>query len=248
MDGKHINIQQPPHSASDYINYKGYFSIVLLALVDYDYCFMFAEVGAKGRISDGGVFNSSVLSEKITNNTINLPPPSSLPGCNIELPYVFLGDGAFPLSNHLMKPFPGHHAIGTPQRLFNQKLSSSRVVVENTFGIMASKFRVFKKPMTLYDVTACSVVIMTCVLLHNFLRKSKTSRDLYCPPGTSDTYVNGELVAPGSWRKNTDTEFTPLQPIPRRAKNSDIQIRDSFMKFFEKSTTSNVIRSNSHDQ
>lgn len=176
MDGKHINILPPPHSASDYINYKGYFSIVLLALVDHDYCFLFAEVGAKGRISDGGVYNSSVLLEKLTSNSINLPPPSLLPGFNIELPYVFLGDGAFPLSTNLMKPFPGHHALDTPQRLFNQELSRSRVVVENTFGIMASKFRVFKKPMHLCDVKA-SIITMTCILLHNFLRKSKTSRE-----------------------------------------------------------------------
>lgn len=29
-----------------------------------------------------------------------------------------------------MKPFPGHHALGTPERLFNQKLSSSPVAVD----------------------------------------------------------------------------------------------------------------------
>lgn len=63
-DGKHIMILPPPHSTSEYFNYKGHFSIVLLALVDSDYCFMFADIGCPGRISDGGVYNQSDLNQQ----------------------------------------------------------------------------------------------------------------------------------------------------------------------------------------
>lgn len=119
MDGKHVTILPPPHSGTEYYNYKHYFSIVLLAIVDYDYCFMFAEIGAQGRISDGGVFNQSSISKKNSDNSINLPPPSSLPGCEIDLPYVFLCDGAFSLTKNLMKPFPGRHELNSPERVFN---------------------------------------------------------------------------------------------------------------------------------
>lgn len=174
-------ILPPPHSASEYFNYKGHFSIVFLELVDSDYCFMFADIGCPGRISDGGLYNQSVLKQKIDSNAINLPSPSRFPNSNSNLPYVFLADAAFALSTHIMKPFPGHHAIGTPERLFNKKLSSSRVAVENTFGIMSSVFRIFKKPIPL-NVTKVSLITMTCVLLHNFLRNTKTSRHVYSPP------------------------------------------------------------------
>lgn len=91
-----------------------------------------------------------------------MPPPSRLPNSDINLPYLLLADAAFAPTTDIMKPFPGHHGIGTPERIFNQKLSSSRVTVENTFGIMSSVFRIIKKLILLYIVKA-SLITMTCV-------------------------------------------------------------------------------------
>lgn len=56
MDEKHITIQAPINSGSEFYNYKQYFSLILMAVVDAEYYFMFADCGCQDRLSDGAVF------------------------------------------------------------------------------------------------------------------------------------------------------------------------------------------------
>ena len=61
IDGKHVLLQCPRNSAGEYFNYKNAFSIVLFALVDAHYNFMFVDTGCQGRSSDSGVFTNAEL-------------------------------------------------------------------------------------------------------------------------------------------------------------------------------------------
>lgn len=101
MDGKHVSIQKPPKSGSEFINYKGFFSIVLLAIVDANYRFIIAEVGCNGRLSDGGVWLRSEI-YKLFND-----PQNRL---NIPTGFCLVADNAFPLEVNIMTPY-SHNKI-----------------------------------------------------------------------------------------------------------------------------------------
>ena len=113
-DGKHVAILHPSNSGSEFYNYKGFFSIVLLGIVDYNYKFIFADVGCQGRISDGGGYRNSFFYKATQENLLDLPPDKPLPVSNNPyydsqntepMPYVFLADDAFPLGKHCLKPY-----------------------------------------------------------------------------------------------------------------------------------------------
>ena len=53
-DGKHICIMNPAGGGSEYYIYKGFYSIVFMALVTFDYKFLYVDIGCQGRC-DGGV-------------------------------------------------------------------------------------------------------------------------------------------------------------------------------------------------
>lgn len=66
----------------------------------------------------------------------------------MKSPYAIVGHNAFPLKIYLMKPFPGKN-LTADQQIFNYRLSRARQVLENVFGILAAKFRVFRAAITL---------------------------------------------------------------------------------------------------
>lgn len=135
LDGKHVLIRLPANSGSYYFNYKHQFSIVLLALVDANYKFLYVDIGCNGRISDGGVFKKSSLNKALESNTLHIPQAKSLLTGDKPMPFMIVVDDAFPLNKHIMKPYS---QVGlTPEsRIFNYRLSRARRIVENAFGIL----------------------------------------------------------------------------------------------------------------
>ena len=75
LDGKQIAIKKPPHTGSLYYNYKGFFTIPLLALVYADYKCVWIELGGKGHMSDAQIFGDSEMFNGLEEEGLGLPPP-----------------------------------------------------------------------------------------------------------------------------------------------------------------------------
>ncbi|XP_063788473.1 uncharacterized protein LOC134943713 [Pseudophryne corroboree] len=145
IDGKQVRITKPTNSGSDYYNYKGYFSIVLMAVVNANYEFIFLDVEKNGRCSDGGSLKNTRFYDRLTTNSNHLPPVEQT---KHGLGFVFVADEAFALLEHIMKPYP-QRVLNHDRRIFNYRLSRARRVVENAFGILSNQFRIFHKPINM---------------------------------------------------------------------------------------------------
>ncbi|XP_070522384.1 uncharacterized protein [Cardiocondyla obscurior] len=90
IDGKHIRIQCPPFTGSENFNYKKFFSTVLMACCDANYCFTWVEVGDYGSLPDSSIFANSGLGKALETGSLNLPPPKKLPDSHEVLPHSFV--------------------------------------------------------------------------------------------------------------------------------------------------------------
>jgi len=115
LDGKHIRIIQPANTEAQYYNYKHFYSIVLMALVNADHEFIFIDVGKNGRISDGGIIEYTEFYKRLTSGLLNIP---NVMETKNNLNFVFLGDDAFALSKHFLRPFPRQN-LNYERQIFN---------------------------------------------------------------------------------------------------------------------------------
>ena len=133
------------------------------------------------------------------------------------LPYFFIGDDAFALASNLMKPFPTRKLSAT-QRIFNYRISHARRTVENAFGILATRFRLFRREIDM-EPTGVTEVVLAAVALHNYLRCK--GPNAYMPPVAIDREDQSHEVLPGQWR--TEDPLDDLVAVPGQNYSSYIK-------------------------
>ena len=165
IDGTHIPILRPKgDSGADYYNRKGFYSIVMQAVVDFRGYFMDIYLGWPGKVHDARIFANSTFYHKGQTGTLLPDWQRQLSG--VEVPLVILGDPAYPVLPWLMKAYPEHSGMSAQQKLFNYRLSRARMVVENAFGRLKGRWRCLLKRN---DSLLPNVILITtaCVVLHN---------------------------------------------------------------------------------
>lgn len=221
LDGKHVAMRCPKNTTSLNFNYKHTFSVVLMALVDANYKFIYIDVGCKGRISDGGVFNRCSLYNAIENDQLNIPPPRNLPNSNIQTPFVIVADDAFALKTYLMKPYSFRGQDRT-EHIYNYRLSRARRIVESAFGIAASRFRLLRTTIELNEENVKLSVLAICVL-HNWLMSVDPN----------DTDVIDEPSQNGIQSRTQDRANAISNE--RNSSNEAKIVRENFKKYFNSS-------------
>lgn len=218
IDGKHIKLKCPRNSGSNYFCYKHFFSIVLLAIVDSYYKCMVVDIGSYRRHSDSAIFeNSAFYREYINGKTIL--PPKPLPGTDIPVPHVFVGDEGFALQTYLMRPYPKARMINNvKKRKFNTQLSRARRVVENAFSILAIKWRVFLRAIET-DVESAECIVKAACCLHNYVIRRN----------------NGEYLA-----MESEDQAEPIRALlniessNRRSNAAAFEARERFAAYFNR--------------
>ena len=115
-----------------YHNIKKFYSVILLALVDVKYRFIWASLGAPGNSHDSALFESTTLWSNIVSGDV-LSEAAAKTNDDIVIPPLILGDGAFRIRSFLLKPY-GDAVLSDKKRYFDYPASRRRMVTEGAFG------------------------------------------------------------------------------------------------------------------
>ena len=169
LDGKHIRIRKPSNSGSLWYDYKGFFSMVLLAVCDARYCFTLVDFGEYGSNNGCEILRNPRMGRRYGNGEMSILESEKILEDDLELPYFLVGGEIFPLQTWLMRPFSGKALINEIHKIFNYRLSGTRRIIENTFTILVAQWRIFQKPIELRAENVEKLVLLA-IVLHNHLK------------------------------------------------------------------------------
>ncbi|KAI8440775.1 hypothetical protein MSG28_009103, partial [Choristoneura fumiferana] len=173
------------------------------------------DVGANGRMSDGGNLKNTKFWQLFSEskNKLNIPESCELQESDKKFPFVLVGDEAFQLTPNFMKPY--NKAVLTDERrIFNYRLSRARRVVENAFGILSWRFKIFKKTLG-------------CIPI-------KREKLFWLPVTYTTIYIDIEepntTVTRGTWRQGR--QLLNIERVRGNSPNEAKRVRDDFCEYF----------------
>lgn len=198
-----------------------------MAVVNANCEFIMCDFGINGRISDGGVIEYTNFYKKLKNGQLSLPAPTKPNNSEKLLPFVFVADEAFTLRKDLLKPF-SRKDLNNEKKIFNYRLSRARSKVENAFGILCNRFRIFHTAISVNLEAIDSIVMASCVL-HNYLRRK--CGVVYAPD--NNLYKENTDTGAIAWGLQATDYFLPLRQTHNQRVNNDAkQVREVFMHYF----------------
>lgn len=163
VDGLFVRTLAP--TAKDTANVLAYYSgskaaygINVQAMCNADYRFCGVSIICPGSTNDWMAWNRSSLAKAVA-----------------RLPSKFhiIGDAAYPISEKVLTPYPGKN-LPAGEDAFNFYLSQLRVKIEQSFGILVSRWGILWRPLRV-QFSGRADLITALFRLHNFLIDEKVS-------------------------------------------------------------------------
>ncbi|XP_011883936.1 PREDICTED: uncharacterized protein LOC105571074 [Vollenhovia emeryi] len=155
------------------------------------------------------------------NSTFKLPNVKPVESSGPALPYVLLADEAFPLTTYMMRPYPRSSSLDLRKKIFNYRLSRARRVVESAFGILAARWRIYRKPI-IASVANARKIVQATIALHNFIiinEEKLLSKNIYAHITPEDR----NIISQG---------FSSLPVTRGKFVKNGIEIRNAYADFF----------------
>ena len=147
IDGTHFEITKPKSDPLNYYNRHGYFSLNVIAAIDYKKRFRSMTPGF------GKSHDSMILSASNTYTHI----------LNLENDAKLVGDAAFRVFRNIL--VPRDDDFNQP----NLELKLQRIHVENTFALFKNKFKRFSGKIINGEKKENTIMLYSSVWVHNFI-------------------------------------------------------------------------------
>lgn len=166
VDCTHLYLNLPDaRDSTSYRDRTSQYSAIMQAVTDQTGRFLDVFVGYAGSCNDARVMAESPFFHSIYARELLQKPVIKLRGVNIA-PYI-IGDSGYPLRPHLMTPYPGRGGVTELRKSYNFYHSSTRIVVERTFGQLKGRWRMLNGTMDFKNVERLSLFAYTACILHN---------------------------------------------------------------------------------
>ena len=160
IDGTHVPIIAPPEDEYVYVNRRKFHSINVMAVCDAQMVLTSVVAKWPGSSHDSFILNTSSLNTKFESGHYGRS--------------WLLGDSGYALKSWLITPLK---EPSTPkQRRFNRSHKKTRSLIERTFGILKSRWRILDHTggRMCYLPQKAAKIFMCCSILHNICRRNGT--------------------------------------------------------------------------
>jgi hypothetical protein len=135
IDGWFVTTNKPnvPNPTDYHSGHYGAYGLNVIAACDHLLRFTYMAVAGTGRTNDN---RSLRRLQQLRHWIDNLPPQ-----------YFIVGDNAFNLTDKMIVPFSGPQRRQQHKSDYNFYLSQLRIRIEMAFGLMTTKWRIFRRPL-----------------------------------------------------------------------------------------------------